>query len=216
MSIIVEVLPQNIDPIVEVKITDLIGIMPDKLPWDINVWIGGKIAKYGVTTENLIFTTDSKEETNTEKRMYFNGLSEKVGTQGTLSSSWMLRDIGMMRLYNDGRLIIDKKTMCYKELPNPVASLPIFSITELVSKLERTVKWKENIWLTGGIVKNGWSANDIDFIVFDEIPNNSLVEIKLYFTKLFGWKVDIGKKVMPDREPVYLYKLYDNGNLCLS
>ncbi|MBF0484717.1 MAG: hypothetical protein HQL25_08455 [Candidatus Omnitrophica bacterium] len=67
------------------------------------------------------------------------------------------------------------------------------------------------MYLTGGLVKNGWSCNDADIIIFEEEAKPHLAQIRNYFTDLFGWKTDVGQVVMADREPVYLYKIYEGG-----
>ena len=133
-----------------------------------------------------------------------------------------------LRLYNEGKLILDKKTLAYKEAPIPIKKLPCITSEEVLAKCPVTIPWTFDIYLTGGVVRKGWSSNDVDLIVtrkgvpvrtlaepiLQEVPPKVLYEMKRFFTNLFNWHTDVGRAVMPEREPVYLYKLYEDGKLC--
>ena len=207
-------LPQETLPIKTITIDEVVAVLPETLPFPINLWIADKLARFGKTTESLIFLVEMEEEPSVEMRMYFEKLFEPLGFPATVFEDWKSKQYQAIRLYNEGRLIIDKATMTYKELPTPVHIAPVLTVEEFNKKLPNKIQWMQTIYLTGGLLKNGWSANDVDFIVFDG-ENEVLAEIRDYFTKRLGWKVDVGKNVMKEREPVFLYKLYEEGWLRL-
>jgi hypothetical protein len=216
MPVYVDTLPQNIETIKTTKITDLVKILPEQIDYKINVWIGGKLARYGITTDNLIFFGEVNNEPSVELKLYFSSLVKSLGVQATISKNWKVSSFDMIRLYNEGNLIIDKKTMKYIEPITEVHELPIIEVKEIIEKLPKEIEWKCTIYLTGGLVKNGWSANDIDIMTFDLINDRKIfIEMKNYFTDLFGWKTDVGSTIMEEREPIYLYKIYEKGELCL-
>ena len=217
MAIETATLPQTVEGIKVTTFADLIGILPERISYRMNVWIADKLARFGVTTDNLIFLVELDGEPSVDLRTYFDELVKPLGIAATVSESWKNSKFAAMRLYNDGRLIIDKKTSAYKELPASTRTAPIITVDTLRSKLPKTIEWKCTLWLTGGIVKNGWSANDVDIIIFEPQGDVRIyARIRDFFTKMLGWKTDVGTKVMPEREPVYLFKLYENGLLCLS
>lgn len=213
MSINTTTLPQNIAPIKTVTLTQVVALLPATLPYPMNFWIGGKIALYGRTAENLLFFVESDVPPTQEMMDYFNSIVAPLGIQATVTQNWKDQRYASIRLYNAGTLIIDPQTMTYIALPTEVASAPVLYIQDFMAKLPKTIKWTQTFYLTGGLVKNGWSCHDADMIVFDIIDDPTLKEVKKFFADLSGWKFDIGKAVMTDREPVYLYKLYENGNL---
>ena len=216
MPTYVDTLPQKVELIRTVTLRELIGCLPSVLIFPLNVWIGDRMARYGMTTGNIVFLIENEEDATEAVRKYFSSLTAALGIQATAMCSWKNNAISALRLYNEGRLIIDKSTLAYKEIPTPTRCVPVLTIAELIAKLPRTIKWNHTLWLTGGIVKNGWSANDADLIIFEEQTDRSVfVEIARFFTVLLGWKTDVGGKVMEDREPVYLFKLYERGALCL-
>ena len=48
------------------------------------------------------------------------------------------------------------------------------------------------------------------YAIFDEINTDQLFNIRSLFNKYLNCKVDVGRQVMIEREPVYLYKIYEN------
>jgi len=217
MPIYVTTLPQTILPTKSITIQDLITTLPDSITYSINIWVDDKLAQYGRSADNLIFITDDNQITN-EKRQYFSSLVNSLGIAGTLSNSWKRNSISKVQLYSNGNLIFDKTTMSYKQLPTPIPTLPVLTIQEVLNLLPKTIQWNYTMYLTGGLVKNGWSNHDADIIIFDEIQNGTteLLEMKKYFTNILGWNMDMGQKVMEAREPVYLYKIYENGLLQIN
>lgn len=205
---IVTTLPQNIQEIKVISIKDLVRVLPNKLDYKVNVWIADKLARYGLTTENLIFLAEC-DEPSVEMREYFNSLVKSLGINATVRSDWKNREWSALRLYNEGSLIINKKTMAYKELPTPVHTAPIITLDNL--KLPKEIPFKETLHLTGGLVKNGFTNNDVDFIAFDVEDKTLLCKMADYFTETLGIKTDVGNKIMPEREPVYCYKMYEEG-----
>jgi hypothetical protein len=161
-------------------------------------------------------------------KQFFSSLIAPIGLQATVSDEWQNRMMDPLRVYNEGRLIVDPVTFVYKEFPAPTIHPPVITADEVKAKLPKTIEWLFPIYLTGSLVKSGWSGNDIDFIVFDEtIPNKVFSAMKKYFSNVFGlktdahlWQVDFGTKVMSERDtpqigPVYLCKIYEGGKCLL-
>lgn len=205
MSFIVETIPQKLKPLVHVTITELFNILPKQIH-PINVWIGGSIARYGKTTGALIFLLEQKNEPSAEQRLFFSEIVLPLKAQATASNNWRDEKITAIRVYDNGQLVQQP----FKE----VDSIPEITKDYVLSKLPKTIPFPlVPVYLTGSIVKQGWSRNDVDFIT-----NSSdvvLVHLRNYFTQILGCKVHVGKAVMPEREPVYLYKIYDKGAICL-
>ena len=214
MAIYVDAIPQNVEPIKILTIKDLVNVLPETLDYKFNVWIEGKLARFGKTTENLIFIIDSKEYPSSEIMMYFHSFVEPLGFQATASNNWKVSKNASLKLYNEGKLIIDKETMTYKELPSIIKENYYLNYQDVLNNMPKEIEWKQTIYLTGGIVKNGFSNNDVDFIIFDEINTDQLFNIRSLFNKYLNCKVDVGRQVMIEREPVYLYKIYENGMIC--
>jgi hypothetical protein len=219
MPIYTDTLPQSTTPIITVSIRDLIKVLPDKLPWEINVWLSGKLARYGITTDTIIFLTDGDEPT-VEQRQFFEKLISPLGP-ATINNQWKNETYQALRIYDRGQLIIDKNTLSVTKLVTPTAP-PILKVEEVISKLPKEIPFEFDICLTGSLVKDGWSANDADFIAylnFDEDPQlcvkledrTELRQMAKYFTEILGWKTHIGNAVMEEREPVYLYQVYHQG-----
>jgi hypothetical protein len=104
--------------------------------------------------------------------------------------------------------------MTYTELPTPVHEAPIMTLEQLKKKLPKEIPFKETLHLTGGLVKNGSTCNDVDFLAFYIEDKEQLSEMARYFTEVIGIKTDVGNKIMKEREPVFCYKLYEGG-ICL-
>lgn len=216
MATYVNTIPQNLAAITVVTLPELLAVLPDQIPYNINVWISGKMAKYGIATQTLIFVGELDDEPTSEMKMYFSDLCAPLPLEATLSEGWKKMDETLMRLYNNGKLIIDRVTMCYTEPVSATKTPPVITHEEILRKLESEIIWKYDLYLTGSLVAIGWSANDVDIMYFDEATTNEEVgQMKRYFASLFGCKVDIGKNLMPNREPIYLYKIYEKGVLCL-
>ena len=208
----IKVLPSSWE-VKTISIDEVVDLLPNKLPWKVNLWIAGKIARFGLTTDALIFLVEMKEEPSVEMRMFFENLFKPY--PATVIEDWKSQEYSAVRLYNNGKLIIDKDKMVYKELPTPVYSAPIMTIEEMKEVLPKEIPFKYTLHLTGGLVKNGFTCNDADFIAFDVQDTTELLKMAKYFTKVLGWKTDVGNKVMPEREPVYCYKIYKDGKCLL-
>lgn len=218
MSIKTTTLPQTIAPIRTVTIKQIINCFPEKIPYEFNFWIAGKIARYGITSDNILFLIESKNFPSSEMMQYFNSMVDKLGINATVSNHWKNQRFAAIRLFNDGILAVDKETMAYKTMPTPIYSAPVIELKNVLEDLPKNIPWNFPIYLTGGLVKNGWSAHDVDMIVFkddEDIDTDTIRKMKSYFASRIGCFTDIGKVVMKDREPVYLYKIYDNANICL-
>ena len=213
MPIHVDKVPQQERPIVLVTLEQVIRALPDTIPYAKNFWIGEKIVRFGQTADNLVFFVDQAEEPTPEMRQYFDGLLAPLGKDATVLNAFRESKFLMMRIYNEGRLIVNKDTLSFTELPSKTALKPVLTSQEVFAKLPETIEWPYAIYLTGGLVRNGWSSNDGDIIIYDERARNDLAAIRKFFTNIMGWRFDVGFRVMEDREPVYLYKIYDEGKL---
>lgn len=208
MSIITDTLPQQLEPITITLLKDVIQILPETLDYPINVWIGGKLARYGQTSENVVFLLEGTGEASTEMKQYFNSIAKQF--QATASNRLFEQGVGSIRIYNEGRLIIDKETLCFTELPSPTLTPPILKLEDVLSLLPKTIKFKHTIYLTGSLVRFGWSGNDVDFIV-DSEDTEVYKELRQFFKEIIGWKVDVGNADMPERAPVYKCRIYEGG-----
>lgn len=215
MPIYTNKLPQDIAPIIEVTFKELVSNLPDVIPYEINVWASGAITRFGKTAYPIVFIGELETDPDSEMMNYFSSLVPKE-LGGTISKEYKRQDtVSPVRIYNKGKLIIDRETLQYTEMPTPIEPPTILVLNDLLKVLEPEIKWTCTMHLTGSLVKQGWSYKDTDIIIFDTQPKEVIDEMKKYFKKLTGWRVDIGNSVMVEREPVYLYKLYENGKLCL-
>ena|ERR1051326_3695743 len=216
MAQFVATLPQREAEIKVTTIQDLVRILPEEIEYPIEVWIGGNIARFGITTGNLIFLVDCDGEPSPEARAYFSGLAAPLGISATVGSNWKDQSIVAVKLYNDGKLLLDRETGSYRGLPVS-RKIPILTAEEMCAKLPAKVPWTFTTYLTGGLVKNGWTANDVDFLILEPTLSRPVIyEMKKFFTRALGWRTDVGQLIMADREPVYLYKIYEQGKLCLQ
>jgi len=213
MPIYVTECPQNVAEIKTTTLQDVVRILPDFLLEPLNVWITGKIVQFGRTDGNLIFTVEGKEPTPRIKHLFHTFVSD-LGIQGTVDNQWKNQKFVALRLYDNGKLIIDKNTLQYTKIPSPTKEPAIVTCKEVLEKLPDTISWPITLYLTGGIVRCGWSVNDLDIITFERQDRTTLVELRNFFTNLFGWKTDVGFTIMTEREPVYLYKIYEQGKKC--
>lgn len=238
MAIIVTEFPQNVIPVTAFTIEQLLAALPDNNPYPINMWVGGKMAKHCIVVDNIIFIAEQDEEPSVEMKNYFADIIRNlnIGLTATVMNNWRDKSVDAIRLYNNGVLAIDRETKVqisntdvtiYKTLPAIVKTLPILTANYAKTRFAPSIPWLNTIYFTGSVPKNGWSCNDADFILgritiegneityHDVIANKTLLDVQNYFTGLLGWKTHTGTKVMPEREPVVLYKLYENGILCL-
>lgn len=238
MAKIVTTIPQSIAPFKFITIDQVMAALPDTIPFMGVIGLSGKIVK-GKQTTTLIFQLRSDESVPSEMRLYFSGLIS-AATNGdfhaTVNNAW--RDLGLdiMWLYVDGEKILGND-LVYRRMPPPI-EMPMEITWDLVrSRLPQTVPFMQTIWATGSIVKNGCSYNDFDTVVgepkfdengevtgFENIEKPQLIIMKRYFetqtnlgvTVFDKIRVDIGNRIMTEREPVYLCKLYENGSLCYA
>jgi hypothetical protein len=197
-------LPQTSLPIPVLTIREVLAKLPESLPWPLNVWISGKITQFGITTEGLVFLAEMKEEPSVEQRSFFGGLF--APWSATLIEDWKDQKYKAERIYNEGRLRVDKGTMTYRELPTPVYEAPVMTVEELKGKLPKEIPFPHKLYLTGGLVKNGWTANDVDFLAPEVEDRSEHAKMARFFSEKLGWKTDVGQKAMPEREPIFTYK----------
>lgn len=231
MIAFVDSLPQNLVPIKRTTLFDVLAVLEEKLPpyvGDVTVWIEGKIVDYGTTWRNLIFTIEQDNETTTEQKMYFANIIRPLGIQATANNRWKNHRMSKLMLYDKGELIIDKTTGTFKKVPRTVTLSPVFTREEVLAKLPKEIPFKEDIYLTGGLVLNDATCSDMDLIVgntwddtkksFEDIPHTYLCEIGKYFRNCLNdmMPVHAGHAVMVDRPDVLLYKIYSGGKCLYS
>lgn len=215
MPIYTDVLPQVTLNVKTTSIIDLIKALPDTISYSINVWLTGNIVRYGITSDDTIIFLGELDTIAPQTLInYFKTLVSPLGINATFLNEWKSRKFNALRIYNNGRLIINKDTLAYTEVPSPIHVAPVITLDDFVPSLPKTIPWAYTIYLTGGMTKVGWSANDIDMIIFDKLKDPAdYMAMRRYFTKTLGYIVDIGNSVITEKEPVYLYKLYENGSL---
>lgn len=212
MPIYVDTLPQNVAPCKTFSLRDLIQVLPEIIPYSCNLWMTGKVVRYGLGAGNITFVGDHSAEQHQLISLHLNQVLNSKVENVLLSRFWRTNQITGLRVYQDGRLIIDKNTLQYKEIPNPIIDNPYITIDEVIKKLPQNIPWNHTIYLSGGILKNGWSFKDVDMIIFNPAAAKDISPIIHYFKEILNWHVDIGQSIMTDREPVYLFKLYENGS----
>jgi hypothetical protein len=192
--------------------------MPDVLPYELNVWVGDSLGKFGRTSEkNVIFYVQSENFPSSEVMQYFNSLVEPLGLTATAVHTWYSQHLARIGIYNQGVLIRDRNSLTMTGAPIDIELPPVLTASYMRSRLPQTIPFQQTIWFTGSCMhpEKGWSGKDADIIVFGEEDRKKQVEIKYYFENLLGWRVDVGAAVMANREPVYICKTYEGGELCL-
>ncbi len=212
MPVEVNTLPQQIEPVVTTSFADVVAVLPERLTYPLNVWIAGRLARYGRSTDALVFLVEQDEETSTELKLYFEQIAGPY--QATVSHDWRDERVAAVRLYNDGRLIIDKHTLAYTELPTATRTAPVLTVADVLARLPKMIEWPHTVYLAGGLVRNGWSCNDVDFMV-DNADTAVYAAMRKFFGDALGCKVDVGNAAMPEREPVYKFKIYEGGKCLL-
>jgi hypothetical protein len=213
MPIYSEHFPQKDVVFQTITLKDLIMSLPEQISYFGNIWLTGKVVYFGIVSQDLTILTDS-EIANPKIETYFREILASFGLTVKVSSRWNKDTYTALKIYQDGKLMVDKETLTYNIVPNPAMGVNIITASQVKNRLPKTIPYYQTIYLTGGVVKNGWSANDVDFIVFDLLDPIEMGKLRHYFTNLLDWKVDIGPKVMTQKEPVYLYKVYENGQFC--
>lgn len=211
--ITITTLPQDYVPIVIVTIQDLVSVMPQTLLYPFNVWISGSLARDGKATGSLTFLIEGDGDPTSEIMNYFNTLVQPLGVTATAAFNWKNKSLSAIRLYNNGQLIVNPDGS-FKEFPAPINEKLEITIDYVYNRLPQTIKFKETLYLTGGLTRDGFSLNDVDIMLEPTEPKTKFYDIKKFFTQILGVKVDVGNTPMIDREPIYLFKMYENGELC--
>lgn len=235
MAQIVTTIPQAILPTTGITLAEVMAFLPQTVPFGGVIGLSGNIAK-GKQAGNLVFQLRDDVEPTAAMRLYFNDLVY-TATGGvfaaTVNNAW--RDLGLdiIWIYVDGEKVLTNDLVYTRAIPP--AHLPLELTKDLVlSRLPQTIPFTQTMWATGSIVKNGFSVNDFDIIVGNvevvdgeatiieaiEKPQLMLIKRHLEGTMNIGVtvfdriRIDIGNRIMTEREPVYLLKLYENGQLC--
>lgn len=208
MSIIVNTL-QEVKRVPMVTFKDLLAVLPETLAVKADVWVSGPMARYGKTAEKLLFLL---REDSVEVKDFLNFLISPLGLGAQFSMGWRQAGISAVRLYAKGELVWDRDVVAYKLPLIPVESPIHMTVQEVLAALPDTVPFEETIYLTGGMVRQGFSCQDVDFLVLDtRVVGQKLADMRDYFKQYLWLSVDVGNRVMPDREPVYLYKIYEQN-----
>lgn len=214
MPIYIDTVPQNVQEIKVVTLQELVTALPNTILYPINVWAANKIARYGQTSGDVLFLTD-EEIPSIEVKEYLNSLVAPLGIKANVYNTFRASQYIAMRIYDNGELIIDKATGAYKRLPAPIPEPARLTIDHVRNVIPRVIPYTQIIYLTGSIAKNGWSNNDIDFITLDEMLWEDTEALRQLLSKAIGWPTHVGTKVMSEREPVFMYKIYEGGKCLL-
>lgn len=216
MPIYTDHLPQVTQDIHTTTLKTLLSVLPDTFLYPIDVWLTDKLVWYGQTADTtIIFLAPGNNIGMEALQVYLTSLLTPLGLIAAVQIKFARTNITALRLYDKGTLIIDRDTLMYKTVPTPAVLPPIITTEDIKLYAPLTIPWTQTLFLTGGIVKNGWSGHDVDIITFDIISPTQVPEMRELFRNALGWAIDIGYQVMTNREPVYLFKLYENGNRCL-
>lgn len=216
---IVKTFPQEYETIQKITLSDLIRVLPRRLKYAKNVWISGRLARDGKSSDNIVFILGMDKEPSSVMMKYFDKIVAPLNIHATASCAWRDRGLSALRIYNNGRLIIDRD-LYYIELPSPIEYRQEITKEYVLERLPKEVSFKETIWLTGSVVKNGYSMNDVDFIVGSSkfnsnIKRECLFEMKNFFREKLKCGVHFGSRIMKEREPILVLKAYEKGKLCL-
>jgi hypothetical protein len=201
-----------------VTFQEVLNILPDTLPFLRNVWIGGRLLKYGKEFKDvpIVFYIETEFEVPAEYKQYFSNLFAPSVITATASNQWKTQR-PQIRLFNDGKLIVDRATGVFVEPPSPTKLSPTLTVEELKLRLPPSIPFTGTVWLTGSLARYGQTWNDADFIIFEKedwIAQHGILK-RMFEEALNGWKCDVGKAIMPEREPVFLFKLYEAGKCLL-
>jgi hypothetical protein len=227
MPYIIEKLPDPYLKKIKITFGSLLAVLPEKIPYEGHVWIGGRLARDGaqilsgkdVITEGLIFLIDSDDDPLPETMQYFDGLVASLGIHATVSKEWRNQSREAILLYANGEKLLDAQG-CYKRPPPAIAKEQIITKEFVYRRLPQTVPFLRTLWWTGSFAKFGESFHDLDIFIDDtghwndRVPITEIIKMKHYFTKLLGCRVDVGCIMMLEREPIAMCKLYENGCLC--
>lgn len=236
MAQITNIIPQAILPTTGITLTEVMAFLPQVIPFNGVIGLSGAIVK-GKQAGTLLFQLRDDASVPVEMRQYFNGLVSTATNgvfEAAVNNAW--RDLGqdILWIYVDGQKIITND-LIYTSAPPPVP-LPLELTWELVlSRLPQTIPFLQTFWATGSIVKNGFSVNDFDVVVgepefdangevtgFSNVEKPQLMLMKRHLEKETNLgvtvfdriRIDIGNRIMTEREPVYICKIYENGQLC--
>jgi hypothetical protein len=213
MSVIIETLPSSTAS-QSVTLVEVIGSLPDVLPFPRTIWIGGRLMKCGKEFKDnaIVFYVETNFEIEPAIKQFFNTAMQTLGCEATASNQWRSQK-GRFPIYTKGVLMVDRTSGMINHLPEATDLDEELTVEELCAAIPQSLPWKIDVWLTGSLAKEGKTWNDADFIIFEE--NDWKAHAKDFKALLEevtnGWRCDVGKAVMPDREPVYLFKLYDKG-----
>lgn len=212
MPIYVDTFPQQINPAKRITLAEVVAALPEVIPFELNIWVGGRLARDGVTSENLAFYAEMVGYPSTDLKTYFAQIISPLGITATVLNEWRRPEIAVVRLYNKGKKILGND-LVYREPPAPITLPRELGAQEFKAKLPKYLPFAFDIYLTGSMARQGFVTNDLDFIIAGGKDN--CPPVRKFFADLYGWKVDVGLTVMPEREPVYLLKLYEGGKCLL-
>ena len=183
MPQIITQLPNNAAPVSSVTLLQILAVLPDTIPYNYNFAIGDRLLRDGqIVTGNLIIYCDIDGEPPNELKSYFAQFLEPLGLTSTVSQQWGA-NLKRARLYNNGKLCVDKATGQYTQLPTPSVYPPQFTIDQFKALLPAVLPnpsnkfmpsttqplptidpLQQDIYLTGSLALNLWTCNDIDLM----------------------------------------------------
>lgn len=241
---IVKSIPQDVDEHNPITLKEILNILPDVIPYKENIGINGRI-RFGRQIGNISLTVQIDEQVPTEMSTYFHNLfmgATNGKKQVALDNSWRNRNNNPLWIYSEGEKtvkIIDDKIVYVK--PIQPRDLPVWLPVEKIKEKIKTLRWKFPVdcYLTGGMVREGGSFNDVDFIIgtvgvdaegnliMTEVADREMcsnvravlqnhfgAEVGVNSLYLYGQlHVDVGSKIMTTKGQVYLCKVFEKNNL---
>jgi hypothetical protein len=213
MGIIVDKLPKEYDISRVITIGEIVDLLPETIPFREDIWFKGNLVKSGVILSREVWFY-TKDKLNLELIGFMNSITKPEDIHFRFTCR-LVEPISKLLVYRDGKLVIDKKLLNRDKSSNYINKKAL-TINGFISKLPKNIPIPCTIWVTGGLVKWGITFHDLDFIIYEiKDYNQYYKDIKKLFSDIYNIKVEVGYYLFINREPIYLFKLYDKGNLLI-
>lgn len=247
MAKIVNTIPQSVDPENHISLEEVVAGLPETIPYTYNVALTGRI-RLGKQIGNLSFVAMTDDDLGTETRLFFSGLVESI-TSGqkcaTITNGWRSRDFSPLWVYSDGKKCVKfesgKLISLFPPQPTDLPNwLPVSKVIERI----KGIAWPFDVdgYLTGGMVREGGSFNDVDFIVGEmatnangdaymvnvatpELCRTIRAHLTAHINAAVGVnenyampKIDVGSAIMTNKGMVYACKVFskDTHDYCFE
>lgn len=196
MPQIITTLPNNATPVKSTTLLQILAVLPDTAPFAYNFALGDRLLRDGQTAAtNIFFYTDIGRDPTSDERQAFSSYLKPLGLTCTVLPNWGT-NLKLARIYNSGKLCVDRTTGQYTQLPEPSAFSTQFTIDQFKALLPATLPspsakyfppntqappatdpLQQDIYLTGSLALNLWTCNDVDLMAgtpqYD--ANNNLI-----------------------------------------